>query len=166
MNGEKNTTMKQSHSARLAQPQPSQRPKRRNSSKTHFRLCFSPASFFSFSLPLSSRLITDDPLSVLCRDLGREVDESDAPDFERAAGRDSRYQPPAYVSATSWCSTAPPPVLSSLGASIQPTTHRSSSTSAVGERIDVCESDMCEDCTGIRYCAYDHSDSKYLGRGR
>jgi hypothetical protein len=59
----------------------------------------------------------------------------------------------------------------------QPTTHLSSagtSTSlATGAedsededtagRVD--ESDICEDCTGIRYCAYDHSDSKYFGRG-
>lgn len=25
---------------------------------------------------------------------------------------------------------------------------------------------MCDDCTGIRYCAYDHSDSKYFGSGK
>lgn len=24
---------------------------------------------------------------------------------------------------------------------------------------------MCADCAGMRYCAYDHSESKYLGRG-
>lgn len=54
------------------------------------------------------------------------------------------------------------------GTSIQPTTHRSSSgTSSVADRdVDVAESEICEDCVGIRYCAYDHSDSKYLGRGR
>jgi hypothetical protein len=30
-------------------------------------------------------------------------------------------------------------------------------------RVD--EREMWEDCTGMRYCAYDHSESKYLGRG-
>jgi hypothetical protein len=25
---------------------------------------------------------------------------------------------------------------------------------------------MCDDCTGNRYCAYDHSDSKYFGSGK
>jgi hypothetical protein len=53
------------------------------------------------------------------------------------------------------------------GVSIHPTTHRSSSgTSAVGDRDDDAESDMCDDWAGILYCAYDHSESKYFGSGR
>jgi hypothetical protein len=77
-----------------------------------------------------------------------------------------RYHPPVHVSATSWCSGGAPGV---GGAAIQPTTHRSSSGtsgSRPGVRIDVCESEMCSVCVGRRYCAYDHSDSKYLGIGR
>jgi hypothetical protein len=57
-------------------------------------------------------------------------------------------------------------VLSSLETSIQPTTHRSSSGRSTVDDRDADDNDMCDDCTGIRYCAYDHSDSKYLGRGR
>ena len=40
----------------------------------------------------------------------------------------------------------------------------SSVTSAVGDRVAEVEedNDMCAACVGIRYWAYDHSESKYL----
>ena len=61
---------------------------------------------------------------------------------------------------------------------IQPTTHRSSAGTSVSlttgaeesedeetaGRVD--EREIWDDCTGIRYWAYDHSDSKYLGSGK
>jgi len=66
----------------------------------------------------------------------------------------------------SWCS-ARPSVLSETGISIHPTIHLSSSTtSAVGDLGDGVEMEICEDCAGIRYCAYDHSESKYFGSGK
>jgi len=71
-------------------------------------------------------------------------------------GKARRYQPPVYVRATSWCSIAGPwpSAPSETGVSTHPTTHLSSSgTSAVGDRGEGVEMEMCEDCAGIRYWA-------------
>jgi hypothetical protein len=130
----------------------------------HSRLSF-PSFSLSLSLPLSKRLIVEELLEVL----GRGVDvflggdpDTDMP-REGEVGRvlgvpepgsERRYQPPVYVSAMSWYSVAGPrpSVLSGMGVSIHPTVHLSSSgTSAVGDRGEGAEMEMCEDCAGIRY---------------
>ncbi len=106
-------------------------------------------------------------------DVGPVVSGDVLPDVLAGAlgdGSDSRYHPPVYVSAINWYSVARGWDASSwlsTGPCTQPTTHFSSSTtSAVGDLDGGVESDMWADCVGMRYCAYDHSDSKYLGKGR
>ena len=179
-------------------PHPSHRPNRLNSRRTHSRPGFSSRSR---SLPLSGRLVNDDPLEDRGRaidsvfTLGGDVDIGSrtdglgcVPPYEEVGtctacelgaageadedevGRDRRYHPPLYVSATSWCSTGsmrPGSSWSSGATWIQPTTHFSSSTtSAVGDLAGPAEMEMCAAWDGIRYCAYDHSESKYLGSGK
>ena len=152
-----------------------------------FRLSFFPLSFSrSFSLPLSS-LDADDPATEPAREVsGARGGDPDArlavlngpgaallPFLVRpvSLGNARRYHPPVNVSATSWYSVASASgdaAASSAGALIHPTAQRSSSgasTAAAALRADA-ESEMCADCTGMRYCAYDHSDSKYFGSGR
>ncbi len=84
-------------------------------------------------------------------------------------GMAKRYQPPVYVRATSWYSMSTGSfgsAESSEGACIQPTTHFSSSTtSAVGALGGGAVREICADCVGMRYCAYDHWESKYFGSG-
>lgn len=85
--------------------------------------------------------------------------EADAADTAAAVdtGKERRYHPPVYVSATSWYSLGEKRLGSSpspAGASIQPTTHLSSSvTSAVGGLDGGADNEICADCVGIRYCA-------------
>lgn len=119
-------------------------------------------------MPLSKRPIADELLDVLERgidgNLGGDPDNNapregeargaaEIPDF----GNESRYQPPVYVSAMSWCSVAgfrPACALPATGISIHPTVHRSSSgISAVDDRCEDVEIEICDDCAGIRYCA-------------
>lgn len=86
------------------------------------------------------------------------------------AGSASLYQPPVNVRAINWYSWGEGrlgSIASSDGARIHPTTHFSSSTTSAVEGLDgPAVIDMCADCAGMWYCAYDHSDSKYFGRGR
>lgn len=99
----------------------------------------------------------------VCRPLPEAKEDPDVVVF----GSERRYHPPAYVNAMSWGSDVEFATFGSLGISTQPTTQRSSSgISAVCDLFDDEDNDMCDDWTGILYCAYDHSDSKYLGRGR
>jgi hypothetical protein len=124
----------------------------------HSRLSF-PSFSLSLSLPLSGRLITEELLGVL----GLEADMGTLREGEAGVvfevpvlGKARRYQPPVYVKATSWCLVASPwpSAPSVMGISIHPTVHLSSSgTSAVGDRGEDVEMEMCEDCAGIRYCA-------------
>lgn len=132
----------------------------------HSRLSF-PSFSLSLSLPLSGRLITEELLGVLGleadMDFGGEPDMGTLREGEAGVvfevpmlGKARRYQPPVYVKATSWCWVASPwpSAPSGMGVSIHPTVHLSSSgTSAVGDRGEDVEMEMCEDCAGIRYCA-------------
>jgi len=146
------------------QAHPSHRPNRLYSCNVHSRLSL-PSFSFSFSLPLSRRLIAEELLDVL--GLGVNVDLGGDPEIGipregepkgvfdvPELGSARRYQPPVYVSAMSWYTVADPRASapSGVGVSIHPTAHLSSSaTSAVGDRGEGAEIEMCEDCVGIRY---------------
>jgi len=142
--------------------------------------------------PLSARTpppATEDPLGD--RALPERTDPVDET-FECAApatadgvfllGNARRYHPPVYVRAINWysgggggaaavaaCAVTEVVlvVLGSMGAWIQPTVHFSSSARSgfASRAAACCVRDMCADCVGMRNCAYDHSDSKYLGIG-
>jgi hypothetical protein len=120
----------------------------------HSRLSF-PSLSLSLSLPLSSRL---ELLEVLVR--GIDTDFGGDPDVDGLRkgetgdvlevpdpGSESRYHPPVYVRAISWYSVAGPRSSAlSTGVSIHPTVHLSSSgTSAVDDRGDWAEMEICED---------------------
>lgn len=149
-------------------PQPSHRPYLLNSWRTHSRLSLlSLSRSRSRPLPLSSRLVTEDPLEERgrcidrARTLGGEIETGPTGEEGLVSaigldlGTERRYQPPVKVKAISWYSCEACLLGSSglsIGASIHPTTHFSSSTtSAVGDLDGPAESDMCEDCDGIRY---------------
>ncbi|SRR6266478_2595642 len=143
-----------------------------------------PPSFLSESreetpFPLSMRPppVTDDPLGD--RALPERTDPEDVTfvcavpvlaDDGFLLGNPRRYHPPVYVRAIIWYTGASDGAAAecgSVGASIQPTVHFSSSARSgfASRAAACCVRDMCADCVGIRNCAYDHSDSKYLGIG-
>lgn len=163
--------------ARLAQstalsshyPHPSQLPKRLNSMSVQSR----PPSFLSESreatpFPLSTRPppVTDDPLG------DRALPERTGPDEVMLVcampvvvddgfllGNARRNHPPVYVRAISWYTgtggDAAVVECGSVGASIQPTVHFSSSARSgfASRAAACCVRDMCADCVGTRNCA-------------
>lgn len=121
------------------------------------------------SFPLSDLpVVVEEPLDVRARG-EKSLDErlGGSTREELFPGNDNRYHPPVYVNTiSSYLGGNVVPDICSLefGTWIHPTTHRSSSdTSSVGALGAGVEIDIWEDRVGMRYCAYDHSESKYLG---
>jgi hypothetical protein len=149
-------------------PHPSQLPNRLNSMSVQSR----PPSFLSESreetpFPLSTRPppVTDDPLGdrALPERAGPEdvtfVCAVPVADDGFLLGNARRNHPPVYVRAISWYTGADGGAAAvecgSVGASIQPTVHFSSSARSgfASRAAACCVRDMCADCVGTRNCA-------------